>query len=267
MKNKIYVFIILLITCNSCGKVPISVPGQDVLHFTGNFETGYLNQYEYFETDTAINTVIVTAPVRKGKFALKNTLNPGNYIFNGYRSELSVYDCAKYKTNVFYGLSFMIDTGYVDENFNLICQWHDMPDFNNGEDWSPMPLLHGSSPPVALIYLNGNIALKLNDNPNSNTETILVGDEHPINKGEWQDVVFHIYWSDDKTAFIECRLNGNYITPFNGSDNKYYYRNLFNRAGNYFKFGHYRGKSDTPHSNTIYFDEIKIGSTYKEVAP
>jgi hypothetical protein len=65
---------------------------------------------------------------------------------------------------------------------------------------------------------------------------------------------------------MEVWLNGNLITPFNGTDNKYYKRNLFNRAGNYFKFGQYRGKDKTSNTNIIYFDEVKIGSTYDEVA-
>jgi hypothetical protein len=80
-------------------------------------------------------------------------------------------------------------------------------------------------------------------------------------------VVAHIYWNDDNTAYQEIWINGKPITPFNGVDNKYYFRNLFNRTGNYFKFGQYRGKDKNEHSNIIYFDEVKIGSTYKEVAP
>jgi hypothetical protein len=112
--------------------------------------------------DPSINTQIVTDPVRKGNFAVKNTLRPDDYIFNGYRAELSVYNCAKYKTEVYYAFSFMVDTAYSDPEFNLICQWQDLPYYIQGENWEPNPTLHASPPPLALVYASGNLEIKMN---------------------------------------------------------------------------------------------------------
>ena len=250
-----------------CGKAPTPQPNERFDHFKGDFETGNLIGWYYLVSDTSLNTKIVTNPVRKGNFALKNTLRPQDYIFNGYRTELSVYNCAKYKTDVFYALSFMIDPNYADQQYNLICQWQDLPNFNQGENWEPTPLLHGSAPPIAIVYVNGKIELKMNENTNSNSNTFLVGNTQAINKGQWYDAIFHIYWSDTNKGYIEAWLNGNYITAYNGKDHKFYRGNLYNRAGNYFKFGQYRGKEKTNNTNIIYFDEVKIGSSYNEVAP
>ena len=267
MVKKFYILLFLTILCG-CGKVPTAEPNQPFDHFIGDFETGNLNQFHFLVLDTSINTKIITNPVRKGNFALKNTLQPDDYINNGYRTELAIYNCAKYKSEVFYAFSFMIDTNYSsNQEFNLICQWQDLPYYLQGENWDPDPTLRGSTPPVALVYVYGAIELKMNENPSSNNQSFLVGNTLPIAKGQWYDVVSHIYWNDDNTAFIELSMNGNFITPFNGIDYKYYKRNLFNRAGNYFKFGQYKGK-DKPSSTTIiYFDEIKIGSSYNEIAP
>lgn len=250
-----------------CGEVPIPEPDEAFDHFVGDFETGSLAGFHFLVLDTAINTPIVRSPVRKGAFALQNTLRPDDYIYNGYRAELAVYNCAKYKTDVYYGFSFMIDTNYSDQAFNLICQWQDLPDYVQGEAWEPDPNLRGSSPPLALVYVDGQIELKMNRNPRSNGATFLVGSPQTVLQGQWIDVVAHMYWSDDAAAFTEVWLDGAPITPFNGVDHKYYQENLFNRAGNYFKFGQYRGKDATAHTNTIYFDEVKVGSTYQEVAP
>lgn len=266
MTSRITLFLFLIILFG-CGKVPTPEPAQTFDHFVGDFEKGNLNGFYFLVPDTLINTRVVTGPVRKGNFALKNTLRPDDYINNGYRAELAVYNCAKYKTEVFYAFSFMIDTNYSDKEYNLICQWQDLPDYNQGENWEATPVLHGSPPPLALIYVEGTIEIKMNDNPNSSNATFLVGAAQPITKGQWNDVVAHIFWNDDNTAYVEFWLNGNIITPFNGTDYKYYQRNLFNRSGNYFKFGQYRGKEKTSTTNTIYFDEIKIGSSYNEVAP
>jgi hypothetical protein len=263
----IFIFSLVLTGAFSCGKIPTPEPNQSFDHFTGDFETGNLNGFHFLVPDTNFNTVVVTNPVRRGNFALKNTLRPGDFINNGYRAELAMYDCAKYKTEVFYGFSFMIDSNYSDPEFNLICQWQDLPYYIQGENWEPNPELRGSSPPLALVYVNGTIVIKMNENPASNNETFQVGDAQSINERQWYDVVSHIYWNDDNTAYIEFWLNGILITPFNGTDYKYYKRNLYNRAGNYFKFGQYRGKNNTSNTNIIYFDEVRIGSTYDEVAP
>lgn len=260
-------YLVVLILFYSCGKVPTPEPNQSFDHFVGDFETGNLNNFYFLVADTAVNIKLVSTPVRKGNFSLKNTLLPDDFIFNGYRSELAIYNCAKYKTEVFYGFSFMIDSNYTNHEFNLICQWQDQPDYLQGENWEPSPNLHGSSPPLALVYVNGSLELRMNDSPNSNNSTFLIGNSQLINKSQWYDIVAHIYWNDDNTAFAEFWLNGNFITLFNGTDNKYYKRNLFNRAGNYFKFGQYRGKENTSNTNIIYFDEVKIGTSFNEVSP
>jgi hypothetical protein len=248
-----------------CGKISTPEPNQPFDHFINDFENKNLNGFHFLTKDSSINTQLDSITTRKGKYALKNTLFPEDYVNNGYRSELAVYNCAKYKTDVYYGFSFQIDENYIDQAYNLICQWQDLPNYNQGEDWGPSPTLHGSPPPISLTYVDNQLEIKMNDSPNSSDKTFLVGDAIPIVKSKWYDVVAHIFWNDDSTAFIEIWLNGQLITPFNGTDYKYYHRNLFNRAGNYFKFGQYRGKDKTAHSNTVYFDEIKIGSSYSEV--
>jgi hypothetical protein len=260
-------YLTIFIVISSCGKVPTTEPNQPISSFLGDFENGNVSGFHYLLVDTTQNTQIVTYPVRKGKHALKNTLNSNDYINNGYRTELAIYDCAFYKSDGYYAFSFYIDSNYADYAYNLICQWQDLPYYIQGETWESSPSLHGSPPPIALIYVNETLELKMNDSPSTNTKTFLVGEPLKIQKGQWYDVLAHIYWNDDNTAYQEIWINGKPITPFNGVDNKYYFRNLFNRTGNYFKFGQYRGKDKTEHTNIIYFDEVKIGSTYKEVAP
>ena len=70
----------------------------------------------------------------------------------------------------------------------------------------------------------------------------------------------------DDDGFMEVWKNGEPVTPYNGIDNKFYRPTVYNIVGNYFKIGLYR---DTTHTstNTVYFDEVKIGTSYEEVAP
>ncbi len=251
----------------ACGKVPTNSDDGSFDHFVGDFENANLKGFYFLVPDTTVNTVVVNDPVRKGNFALRNTLRPDDYINNGYRAELAVYNCANYHSDVYYGFSMMIDSAYTDMQYNLLCQWQDLPYYQQGEVWESSPVLHGSPPPIALVYVNGSLELKFNDKPSSDEHTYTVGSPQQISKGVWYDLVFHMYWSDKDDAYVEAWINNTHITPYNGSDFKYYHSNLFNRSGNYFKFGQYRGKDNTEHNNTVYFDEIKIGSDYSEVAP
>lgn len=260
--KKFIIYISLICSCLGCGKVPTAEPGQPFESFTGDFEQGKLTGFHYLVVDQDFNTQIVTSPVRKGTFALKNILQPNDYIFNGYRTELALYNCAKYKTEVYYGFSFMIDANYQDPEYNLLCQWQDLPNYQQGEDFASTPVLHGSPPPLALVYTDGKVEFKINTNPTSSNETVNIGSSIPITKGIWYDAIFHIYWSDEKDGYAEAWLNGVNIT--NG---KTYKPNLYSRTGNYFKFGQYRGKDKTRHTNIVYFDEVKIGTSYAEVAP
>lgn len=265
--KKLIYFLFASIFLIACGKVPIPDKNQTVLHFADNFESGNLGNFELLVKDTNSNTLFVNNPVKEGNYSLKTVLQANDFVAHGYRTELCVYECAKYKTEVFYGFSFMIDTAYKEDSYNVICQWQDLPDYQMGESWNPMPRLHGSSPPLHIVYLDNHIQVKMNTNPRSNHFNFGVGDIQEIQKGVWNDVVMHVYWSDKDDGFVECWLNGNLITPYNGTDYKFYKRNLFNRAGNYFKFGQYRGAVKPLYTNAVYFDAVKIGTSYAEVAP
>lgn len=249
-----------------CGKVPTAEPNLPIEPFLGDFETGTLKGFYFLVPDTSVNTQIVTSPVRKGQYALKNILYPTDSIYHGHRAEFAIYNRSQYKTTVFYAFSFMVDTNYFNDAFNLICQWQDMPYYIQGENWEPTPNVRAAPPPLALVYVKGNLEIKMNLNPTTNSSTFLVGKSNPIKKGEWYDVVAEIFWNDNNTAYIQFWLNGDPITPFNGTDYKYYKRNLINRAGNYFKFGQYRGKSYTTQANIVYFDEVRVGTSRAEVS-
>jgi hypothetical protein len=71
MTKRIYIIIFLTILYG-CGKVPTPIPNQPFDHFVGDFETGNLSGFHFLVPDTSINTKVITNPVRKGVFALKN---------------------------------------------------------------------------------------------------------------------------------------------------------------------------------------------------
>lgn len=251
---------LLPVIFSACGKTPTAEPGKPVLHFTGDFETGDFSQFHLLVPGDT-NARIVSNPVRKGTYSARFFLRPGDIINNGNRSELAVYNCAEYHTDVYYGWSFMIDTSWSDAHYCLLSQWQNLPNYEMGEDWNNT---FPSPPPLALVYTDGLLEVKWNEKVvREDVQTI---GSRNIGKGVWHDVVFRVYWSDQNDGFIEAWLDGSPL--ISGTGNRFYGANLYNRSGNYFKFGLYRGHdSDTYPAIIAFADELKIGSSYDEVKP
>ncbi|MBN1462718.1 MAG: heparin lyase I family protein, partial [Paludibacteraceae bacterium] len=65
-------------------------------------------------------------------------------------------------------------------------------------------------------------------------------------------------------GYIEAWINNSSMTDATGQTTRYYFRNLYNNAGNYLKIGLYRS-NDITTTNTVYYDEIKSGLTFDDV--
>lgn len=258
-RNIIWIFI-LPFGLLTCAKLPTPEPGQTFDHFVGDFEDSSLTKFHGL-IPNAINATIVSDTVRRGNYAVKFFLRPGDITNNGNRVELGVHNCAKYHTEVYYGWSFMIDTSWSDTHYCLLSQWQNLPNYQQGEDWNNT---FPSPPPLALIYIDGVIKIQWNEKVvNENVQTIA---ERGISKGVWYDVVFRVYWSDDDKGYVEAWLND--VPMVDNADHRFYGANLYNRAGNYFKFGLYRGSDTDEYEPLIsWCDELRIGSSYSEVRP
>lgn len=215
---------------------------------------------------------------------LKFTVNKFDVINDGTRAELSrdYHDVAG--TEVWYSWRFMIPEGYQDVtlkndetgvlNWQIIGQWHEQA--IPGGDYVPQ------SPPISLQYAYFDlqdpeyqrlIGTKDLDNvigyeENMTDVSMLVlsyGLEFipvamtPITKGEWNDVVVHIKWSEESDGFIELMLNGASVT--NG---KMYGANMQNYLSHYLKIGLYRNPDIDP-TNSVYFSDVKHGYSFDSV--
>lgn len=265
MTGKAELFVLPFVTLiflliGSCARLPTPEPDQSFDHFVGDFEDSSLTKFHGL-IPFADNAVIVNDTVRRGNFAVKFLLRPGDVTNNGNRVELGVHNCAKYGTEVYYGWSFMIDTSWSDTHYCLLSQWQNLPDYMNGEEWNNT---FPSPPPLALVYVDGMLNINRNEKVvNENIQTI---GSRPISKGIWYNVIFRVYWSDCDDGYIEAWLND--VPVIDGSSNRFYGANLYNRAGNYFKFGLYRGSDTDQYSPLIsWCDELRIGSSYEEVRP
>jgi hypothetical protein len=191
------------------------------------------------------------------------TVAPEDDVANGNRSELSVFDCAPYGATVCYRFSFFIPSDDPDDfKWQILSQIYQLPDYLRGETFD----LFYQHPPVTVTYVPGFLELKLTVGPKEITAAKVA-----ITKGAWHTLVLQVKLTDDNSGYVEVSLDGTAKTFDNGST-RYQHPTLHNRAGAYWKMGLYRGHRGTDaeqakSTNSVYLDEIRVGSTLAEVYP
>jgi hypothetical protein len=161
-----------------------------------------------------------------------------------------------------------LPTDFVaDPMAEKIAQWHEIPDWDLGETWR--------SPPISLGIQNDHYNLQIlwaaapvNTNNTKDGEKDI--DLGPVDKGKWNDFVFHIKFSYKSDGILEIYKNKVKIFSLIGP-------NSFNDENYpYFKVGIYKWTwngwaSYSPESKRVlYVDEVRIGnskSNLNEVSP
>lgn len=185
--------------------------------------------------------------VRSGSYAMKFHLaaDAGGDQY-GQRSE-RVPEIADQKEGdeLYFALSTKLASGFpIDNGWQVITQWHSAMD---------------GSPPIELSVEEGKYQLS-------------GGYGHPDGLGDyvqnmgaavaetWVDWVFHIKFSTDPSvAFIEVWKDGQIVVPRFAPATATMYDEK-----DYWKFGYYRSK-DVGADGTIYFDDLKVGTSLPAV--
>lgn len=148
----------------------------------------------------------------------------------------------------------------------ILMQYHETPDFKEGESWR--------NPPVSLSYKDGQISFGWKGDTNrvtkkeggkwvyTQTGGIPLGG---AKLDSWNTFVFHLKFDPFGKGRVEIWFNDKYFQK----DNIQLGYN--DERGPYLKFGYYyyAGKSDFP-SRVAWFDDVKLGdekSSYAEVTP
>lgn len=249
---------------------PASSRAAETGAFTGDFESGDLSQWDGKEAARADSVAVVTGPVRSGRYAARFTVRPGERVSNGNRAEIFTDPGHQAGSEVWYAWSFLIPDDFVDTEWRpklwqCIGQWHDQPDKSLGETWANFP---GRSPSIAVYYTskNGKSAIEFWAGTYGKDENQTIVARAPIVKGEWQDVMFHIRWSQGADGFVEPFLNGKPVIAPDEKEHRAYGANMWNAASHYLKIGLYR-TSEITTTNSVYFDEVRMINPRALVAP
>jgi hypothetical protein len=170
-----------------------------------------------------------------------------------------------------YGFSIFLPEDYIpDRIWEIVAQWHAIPDFDIGEKWR--------NPVLALSTTNGRWGwvnrwdAKRNTFESGKREYggVREYDLGPYERDAWTDWVVHVKWSYQPDGFLKIWKNGRLVIDQNGP-------NAFNDArGPFFKMGLYKGWGDPTKDcdavtrRVLYHDEFRMGgseATYHDVAP
>lgn len=244
----------------SCSNVPLARAGIPLPAAAYDFESGGMEPWMKNYAEEGISALIVSDQARRGLRCLKFTVRPEDRETLGNRSEIYLPGSANYGTESYYGWSFMIPVDYAESGeWQVIGQFHDLPDFEAGENFELFPPTH---PPVSMVYQDGALTLTINTPYNYPYQVATRG----IAKGQWHDVVLRVLWSTGWDGYVEAWLDGEHLTPSKGGDYRVFRPTLNNRSGNYLKIGLYRSMAIRT-VNSVYFDEVRIGDSFQAVAP
>ncbi len=217
----------------------------------GDFEFGSFDGWSL--EGARANSIRLVTDAGRGRFSAKLTLQPGDMVRGGNRVELVRRDSADYLGERIYSWSFKIDAGYEEEPYwQTICQFHNQPDGALGEDWDNYPVYF---PPLSILYADGVCKVKLY----TLDQTPHIIGTFPVRKGAWFDIYFQIKWSLGGDGYVEMYADDEPVTPFNGTDYKFYSPNVYNAFGNYLKVGLYRD-SRAVEVNAVYVDNLILYS-------
>jgi hypothetical protein len=235
------------------------------LIFSSDFETGDLDGWK-----VSGNAPTVTREVaRAGKYAMKTSLDRYKDR-DSYRTEVSGPG-AEINKEYWYGFSIFLPDDYVpDHIWEIVAQWHAVPDFKLGEQWR--------NPVLALSTTAGRWGIVTRWDAKRNTfesgRRQYGGqrdyDLGPYRRNVWTDWVVHVKWSYGPDGLLQVWKNGEKVIDQTGP-------NAFNDAkGPFFKMGLYKGwqKPETPSDavskRALYHDEFRMAgpdASYEDVAP
>ena len=220
--------------------------------FTSGFESGFTGwKKELCCKDSA---TIVSSPKRAGEHAVKFTLRKDD---PKRRSELR-QGSVPANSEHWYGFSNLVPANYAkDRSYEIVAQWHEMPDRDLGEPWR--------RPPLTLSIRNDRFGVSNRWDPKPLSVKFKEAgsqswDLGTVPKGDWTDWVFHVKWSHKSDGLVEVWKNGQLVVRKTGP-------NTYNdKKGPYFKIGIYKPdwKADPEKSTTtqrvIYYDQIQVRS-------
>ncbi len=219
-----------------------------------DFESGNFRGW-YRECTKSHSCLIVTDPVRKGKYAARFELRHDDpKIANGHRSEVSEnYFLAPFNKDIWYRFSTFIPKDWPHRYVRcLIAQWHGFPDKEFGEVWrSPVLGIEYRDMDFMIRICYSSKSIQTTSSCPDNNKTILYRSDEYAQKGIWHDFVVNVNWTYKRSGYLNVWIDDNQVIKYKGPIG---YNDFL---GTFFKMGIYR--DNIAETFVIYHDEYRRG--------
>ncbi len=215
-----------------------------------DFETGDVSLLSMQKAQSD-SIIVVTSPVRAGKFAAKTLLRASDpEVSRGQRAEFSdgkKITPVEMEMDYWYGLSIFVPEEFTapTKSDAVLFQWHTQ--------------VGGPSPVLAIRVRAGEWTITTNATEKKRTLARL-----PLVKERWVDWVVHVRWSAEKKGFWTIWKDGVEVVKETDIITQYP-----EALGPYAKFGQYHSVSEVP-QNVVYFDEYRVAGSegnFEAVSP
>lgn len=220
--------------------------------FRGDFESGNLSGWTP-ELPGPEAARIVTSPVRAGRYAVRIEWDRDQPpVNNGLRSEITREGTGNARTDpdrwFAFSLFFPSDWETDSVSQDVVVQWHQSPDREQGEAWR--------SPPLALCVVGERLHLEARWDaravtPAEGPQGKAVLGLGPLARGRWTDWVVHVRWSLGRRGLLEVWRDGERWASRRGPVG------YNDRRQTYFKTGIYKSRS-TVTRRVLFVDEVRF---------
>jgi len=209
---------------------------------------------------------IVSTPSRLSDHAVRFELHKDDpAMYGGKRAELRILPPDRQFAERWYAFSIYLPDDYADDpdSAEILAQWHNYPDLEQGEGWT--------SPPLALLTWNGKWAINglWDENEISKMDDIWhdkkyyeadFGSYHD-DRRKWTDWVVHVKWGwlPEHNPLVEIYKNGQLIFTRKGPNT------TNDKKGVYFNIGIYKWdwqknpEKSILSKRVVILDEVRIG--------
>ncbi|KAI9163068.1 polysaccharide lyase family 20 protein [Paramyrothecium foliicola] len=208
----------------------------------------------------------VTNIVYEGSTALKmtQTFIPG--ASGRYHSEVRHYDGYQRGDELFYGFMFRLSENweFQDQSYNLAQFIANREGAGcGGDDWMPSSMIWLEGDRLRSRFLSGRYR-----RGDCNRPMTGITFDTPITRGVWHKVIIQARWKSDNTGFYKIWLDGVKKEHYDVATTTEDDFNFEFRIGLYANgWGDQGQMAGTQGFRQVWFDEIAIGTTFKDVDP
>jgi uncharacterized protein (TIGR03382 family) len=210
--------------------------------WTGDFESANLRQYMKVQSVAADRAVVITNPLRQGRYAARITVRQGDNPIgaSGNRTELVKASNETNGSEYYYRWSSMFPSTFPRSiKWQLFTQFH-----HSGMN---------GSPPVEFYTLNDQLRMRVGG---INGKIVWTA---PLSRARWYNFVLHAKWSPNSSVgFIEFWVDGKKVVP------KRYMATQYSGQYNIMKIGYYRDASISQTAQ-IFHDSVKQSTALNDL--